>query len=484
MPIDTIGIGLPQDFTRFTIDYFDSYDDFVNFIEIANQLYGTPALAQANESWKRWVDNDIQSSPITYGMFGKEPKSYDEAMKRDKYVYWSEYTEIKNKAFNEIMKIVRLSSEAEAMQPKMVFNDRQIGEFNYDRASMSLKPAIYFYSPSQKREIDLSKDFIYTKDDVIYLKSKINILKDKLKIEEEKDNKWMEKAKKQGIKEESPYKLSIETTKKEIAEAQSSDDEKSDTLVIKVFKVTKADDTIEYVEIKNEDSLKEANAIGRLSVTSSNKKVYLYKEKKPKINPAVKVVVCAYRGGWTGWTNDFYTGIAGVLMVEVLEALGYSVELVGVFGGGRCPRCGMKLNFDGVRDIGRRYTIIKFKDFNDQTDLENLLYTLSDPSFHAVKWMNNFNSILNLYGDDLDMNSGRPDRVWHGIEMPDLVNPIGAFSKDMEYRRGNKNLLDFTIHKIGSAEDIVMEVSNAAIECERINKEALEKYTQHAYKFS
>ena len=68
--------------------------------------------------------------------------------------------------------------------------------------------------------------------------------------------------------------------------------------------------------------------------------------------------------------------------------------------------------------------------------------------------------------------------------MPDLVNPIGAFSKDMEYRRGNKNLLDFTIHKIGSAEDIVMEVSNAAIECERINKEALEKYTQHAYKFS
>ena len=89
----------------------------------------------------------------------------------------------------------------------------------------------------------------------------------------------MEKAKKQGIKEEPPYKLSIETTKKEIAEAQSSDDEKSDTLVIKVFKVTKADDTIEYVEIKNEDSLKEANAIGRLSVTSSNKRLYLYERR-------------------------------------------------------------------------------------------------------------------------------------------------------------------------------------------------------------
>lgn len=429
MPIVSIGSGKPPKYQNFTIDSFDSWEIYQEYIEEANNVYGNPTLYLANDMFKEFVNQELQDSGkiINYGLFGKHPRTYDEAMSRNNYVYWKEYKEIKERTLKEVLKLVRQDSNAEIMQPKMVFNDKQIGEFIYDRAAMALEPEMFFYSPSKKREIDLDKEKIYYKGEKIFLQS-------------------------------------------------------DDSKVVMALKVFLDDGGIEYIELKGEDSLEQAVKKGTLSVTSSNKKVYLYKEKQPKLYKSAKIIVALKRGGWDRWPNDFYTGIAAVVLLEALELLGYSVEIVGAFGGGRCDYCGMFLNIDGVPGIGRRFQMIKFKDFNEQADMEHLLYCLSDPSFHQVKFVQTMNTVFTIYGDEIETRTeeaGNPLKTWHGIDAEDLVNPIGAYSKHVEIKRGNKDLLDFYIHMIGSEQDLIAEVTKSVVECEARNVEALKKYRDY-----
>lgn len=432
MAIVSIGSGKPPAYQNFTIDTFDSWEIFQDFIAEAKKLYGNPDLDLADTMFRDFVNRELQdnSKISSYGLFGKHPRTYDEAMARTNYVYWEEYKAIKERAFKEVMKLVKQDSNAQVMQPKMTFNDKQIGEFVYDRAAMALEPELFFYSPSKKREIDLVTEEIYEKGDKIFLKS---------------DN----------------------------------------SKVVRALKVELPSGKIEYVELKGEQSLREAVEMGVVSVTSSNKKVYLYKEKQPKIFKSAKIIVANTRGGWDTWVNDFYTGIGAVVLLEVLETLGYSVEIVAAYGGGRCDYCGMYLNIDGEWGIGRRFTLIKFKDFNQQADIEHLLYCLSDPSFHQVKFVQNMNTIFTIYGDPVETRQsegGNPLQTWHGIHPDDLVNPIGAYSKHIEILRGNKDLLDFYIHRIKSEDDLIAEVTHAVLECEARNVEALKKYRDYESK--
>jgi len=429
MAIRSIGSGKPPAYQNWTIESFDSWDLYKEFIDEANTLYSTPTLVLANDMFKDYVNRELQGNINIphYGEFGRHPTNYDEAIARNNYVYWDIYKPIKERAFNEVMKLVRQDSNAEIMQPKMVFNDREIGEFIFERAAMGLEPELYFYSPSKKREIDLENEEIYEEGEKIFLQS---------------DN----------------------------------------SEVIRALKVELPNGDFEYIELKGEESLEEAVSKGIVSVTSSNKKVYLYKEKQPKMYKSAKIIVALTRGGWDVWRNDFYTGIGAVVLLEVLESLGYSVEIVGAFGGGRCDYCGMYLNIDGTQGIGRRFVMIKFKDFNQQADMEHLLYCLSDPSFHQVKFVQSMNTIFTLYGDEIETRNsqgGNPLQTWHGIDPSDLVNPLGAYSKHVEFLRGNKDLLDFYIHRIASEDELIAEVTHAVLECEARNVEALKKFRDY-----
>lgn len=330
------------------------------------------------------------------------------------------------------MNALNKKSEAEIMKPKFVYNDRALGEFIYPKAEMSLVPEIKYYSVKHKRIVDFNTE-VEQDGDILFFK------KDKSKV-------------------------------------------------IKVFEVTllnsDGNDILdknnepkkEYIEIKGEHSIIEASKKGRLSVTSTNKKVYLYKEKKPKTFKAIKLIVGLCAGGWDNWENDFYTGVTTAIMFEILESIGYSVEIVCYLGGGRCNACGAFLNFDGQLKQGRRFFSFIAKPFNEQCDMDGLLYTLCDPSFHSIKWVTYINYWFGYFGDQFGDNSdnGNPFQRWHGIMEKDMQHPIGSFEKNLDLKKGNKDLLYYFIHKI-SKDEISSSILNIVAQAENVNREALQK---------
>lgn len=430
--------GKPYGYVDYTIMPFSSWRALDAFAKYLARTSPSEKVATANKNFMSFVDQKIKSGDtMSYGLFGKHPKNYNEAITRQNFLYFDEYKKIKNTVERKIREELQKNSIVEAMKPKLVFNDRGIGEFVFDRAAMSLQPQMYYYSPSKKREIDVVNEAL------IYEGKKMFLASDK-------------------------------------------------SIVVFAFKVEKENGEIEYVEIKGEGSLEEASKKGIVDCTSDNKKVYLYKEKKPKIYRGVKIIVGLTAGGFTSWKNDFFTGIAAVSCLDILESLGYSVSIEVVMGGGRCPSCRKKMNLS--TGYGRRYFSFTAKSFDEQLDLEGLLYTLCDPSFHNIRFMGMLNQFFNFFGDVLD-NSANPSATWHGVEDADMVNPIGMYHKFIDDKNGNKDLLHFYIHRVGSLEksesefikkgelDVIRQVQDLVLTCENRNKEALEKFSTHDFGF-
>ena len=234
------------DYTNYTIMSFPSWRALQDFAFKIKEKMPSRIAEQANRNFKSYVENTLrgQGDKDAYGLFGKHPRTYEEAMSRDKFLYYKEYDEIKKEVEKKVQENLAKSSEAEAMKPRLVFNDKEIGDFVFDKAAMSLQPEIYHYNPKSKKEVDVLTQKIVYKGDKMFLES---------------DN--------------SP--------------------------VVFAFKVQKEDGTEDFVEIEGEESLEKATKLGILDCTSNNKKVYLYKEKKPRITNSVKIVVGLTAGGFT-----------------------------------------------------------------------------------------------------------------------------------------------------------------------------------------
>jgi len=444
MAVGLIGTAdSPKKYVNWTMMNFPSWRELDSFAKVAYDKKKNPDVDVANAAFRKWVDgilSDTNARERGYfgvwldGQYKGLPANVDEALARKTFLFYDEYKRIKAKVEKKIQQELKMSSEAQAMSPKLVYNDREIGDFVYDRAAMALQPQLYYYAPKLKREIDILKEKVIQDGDLMVLE-----------------------------KDRSVFVV----------------------FALKVFVDGK--DEPEYIEVKGEETLIQASKKGIVDCTSTNKKVYLYKEKKPRQYNAVRVIVgMSGAAGWTGWQNDFYTGIAAVCIVEVLESLGYTVNVEVVLGGGRCDACGFSLLMKGKMDIGRRFFSFTAKSFDEQLDLDGLLYTLCDPTFHNVKWLNVFTSYLNFFGDEIQLPSsnrgntsghaGNPVATWHAIESEDMINPIGMWFKKLDYDRGDKNLLHFYLHRTQDEAGVVQEVTNLVINCENINKEAL-KYS-------
>jgi hypothetical protein len=267
--------GRPAQYDKYTIMPFSNWRALESFAKYIKRKYPSSEVDTANANFKSFVESRLNTGQTkAYGLFGKHPRNYEEAISREKFLYYDEYKKIKEKVEKQIREKLQKSSTVEAMKPRLVFNDKQIGEFVFDRAAMSLQPEIYYYSPSKKREVDALKEKI------LYEAEKMFLVSDK-------------------------------------------------SLVVYALKVELEDGKTEFVEIKGESSLSEAVKKGIVSCTSANKKVYLYKEKKPKMFNGVKIIVGMSAGGYSVSKdyNDFYTGMAAVSCLDVLESLGYSVSI-------------------------------------------------------------------------------------------------------------------------------------------------------------
>jgi len=425
----------PRAYTDYTIQTFPDWRALDAFAKKIDAVYPDSVAKEANENYKKAVDNLLingqsgtsRLSRANFGLFGKAPNSFDDGMKRDHFVYYEEYKKIKEAVDKKIREELAKSSVAEAMKPRLVFNDRELGEFVYERAAMSLVPELYYYSPSQKREINANEEKVIPVGD--------------------------------------KYKL----------EADGSE-------VVFVFKVDLPDGGIEYVEADGEESLLRANSLGIINVSSNNKKVYLYKEKKPKVHNAIKIIVGLTAGGFTNWDNDFYTGVAAGCALEILESLGYTVHIEVVLGGGRCQGCrvGSSPGLNFPTKYGRRFFSFAAKTFDDPVDMDGLLYTMCDPSFHRIKFIPYLNYFYSLYGDAID-TAANPAMTWHGIAQEDMTNPIGMYIKHRDHKAGNDNLIHFYIHQVKTEADVIAQILDLVLTAENINMTVLKKAGSHEF---
>lgn len=153
--------GRPSQYTKYTIMPFSSWRALESFAKYIAKTQPSAEVENANANFKSFIEGKLRSGDTkSYGLFGKHPRSYEEAMSRNKFLYYDEYKRIKEKVEKKIREELQKSSIVEAMKPRLVFNDKQIGEFVFDRAAMSLQPEIYYYSPSKKREVDALKENI------------------------------------------------------------------------------------------------------------------------------------------------------------------------------------------------------------------------------------------------------------------------------------------------------------------------------------
>jgi hypothetical protein len=434
--------GLNSRQQSWTLQGFESYEQFIQYGEVLKVRFSRTDLNEFLEAEKRKVNQDLVSNtsnslygiPNAQGVYDKKPRSYDEAMGRDEFVYWDEYNKIKERISSRVLDELAKNSTAEAMKDKMVFNDMELGDFIFDRAAMGLLPQIFYYSPTHKRVLQ---------GDELDIKSKNYALL----IEKQKDG-----SEKMFLKSDH-------------------------TPIVAAIEVETESGTKEYVEVNGEAELSEASERGVVNATSDVKKSYLYKQKQPRLNNAIRIVLGMTRGGFSSWDNDFYGGVAACIVTEVLESLGYLVSVDIAFGGGRCSGCvnlGKRLN---TRDgSGRRFFLVSAKNLSENLNLDRLLYMACDPSFHTVKLASYINCFFQLYGDMKDNSS----TYWHGIERGDLRTPIGAAMMAQDMKVQNTDVMYYLIHRVANETEVAQAVLDIVLNAETENMKLKEKAFSYA----
>lgn len=421
------GQGIKPAQKSWTLQSFVNYEQYVTYAEALKEKFAGTTLTKFLDDEKRQVESHLANGKNLhlYGLNGKQPKTYDEAMRRDTFQYWDEYLAVKKKMTQSVLDKLAKSSVAEAMQDKLVYNDMELGDFVYERANMALMPNIFYYSPKHKRELEGDE-----------------------------------------LNPSSPnYALVIDTT----GEKEKYYYKPDGSIVLLCIRIEKENGELEYFEA-GDSEVEEAISKGTLSVSSSVKKSYLYRQKQPRLNNAIRLVVGLTRGGWTAWGNDFYGGVAAGIIIEILESLGYAVSVDLAFGGGRCTGCRRKMNTSDQLS-GRRFFTIAAKSFSEPLDIETLLYMVCDPSFHNVKLLSYINCFFQLYGDAKDNGQLR----WHGIEKEDIVSPIGVVKMAKDFGMGNTNCMYYLIHKVANAAEAQKVIMDIVLNAENENLKLKEK---------
>lgn len=421
------------DYQDFSIQCFDSIQEFIQFAELVKSK-GTPELNEFLNAEREMVDRTLQGSRENiYGLKGttKAPLSYQDALNRTQFVYKDEYHDAKEKSKLIINKELEKNSLANAMKSRMIFTERELGEFIYERASMSIKPNLYYYSRTHNIEVDESDvDFQIVGGDEKYT------------------------YKKDGTEIELCIKVTIEP---------NSEYNKTDEVIYEYHKSGSISDS----------DLEAFTKRGMISISSNVKKVYQFKEKQPRIKNAVKIFMGTSVGGYSnvGEYGDFYSGATVALLTEYLEARDYSVEIVMLLGGGKCRQCRPTSILNTPTQYGRRFIGITIKKFDEQIDLDSLLYWTSDPSAMKIKLMRYFNVFHWLYGDSMTYNSS----YWHSIHKEDLICPIAPFYKNKDIKKGNKDLMYFFVHQVNNVNEIAQAVLNITLTCENTNHQINQK---------
>jgi hypothetical protein len=350
--------NLPQKI-KGTLKAFKSLDDFFSFfnsMQISDQLI--PNSSQTYSELLDWTINTyasnesmVRENDLTW-LGEPYPVSVEDALARDTYLRMDEFNDVyKTSIQPRIQEILRQSS-AELELPTIKYNELGLGTFDFNKASGGLIPLYKYYSFEKMELVDGSDVANYNVDGVVKYKLKSDgtpvVLVPKLKSGYDKDL--------------------VNNAFKEVLEGAN------------IFEVLKKYDL---------------KIGGTEAFSSTIKKSYILKEKVPKPKNAVRIFIKIGAAYSISAEQYKWTGYLAVGISELLSIMGYSVNIIAVYG------------TQGNPGLDTRFFGINLKRFDETLDKLSLLYTASDPTFFRVRCFSDvLVKLAQFYNDYIDDGLG------------------------------------------------------------------------------
>jgi hypothetical protein len=347
---------------KYTIKIFSSFNSFCDFfdqIEPDNTKNG-----DMSSSYKRVYD--ITRERQVEGLQAKDkwwlgrkpyPKNIDDALARTEYQHMDEFNQFyKNVIEPEASQLLN-ESKASLDIPVIKYNDRQLGFFDFTRASGGLFPKYAYYSMKLKKIVE------------------------GIDVETYKENgKYKYKLKTDGspciimplVKEGQDADLLHEACEKILAGEEP-------LKALKQFKLK----------------------LGGFS--SSIKKSYVYQEVAPKPKNAIRLFISIGGNADVDSLDLKWAGYLGVGLTQILEFLGYSVSIYFVYG--LLNRGGYRKK-DGKYGEGVRFVCFPLKKFQETLATSNILYTVSDVTFFRIRYFQYIIKMAQYYKDAINTGLG------------------------------------------------------------------------------
>jgi hypothetical protein len=340
-----------------TLLYRDNFDSFSKFFEdyekgITPNENGGGYVTQAVLSELRSIERKGQSSIDSsnedswYGLKSRmTQKTWRFLYERKDFVYRDKYDEVRTKLWDSLQKLLRNESIAEIIKKNFEWNDKELGLFSFDRASLSLNPKYAFYSFITRKTYQ--EDLVETV----------------------------------GEGEKAKYFL------------KSDNSELTLCYEINLNEPNEFGETKLYVDSKKPVNLEEINKIGFLSVVSDIKNSFIYQVPKPKMANAIRLFIDFGCNANIKWDEKIYNGLTGIVMAEFFEYLGFATSIIPYIGYKRYSRKQGKEVY--------RLLAYQAKKFSEGLETEKLLLSCSDIAFFRTKFFFYAQLISDYYGDEV-----------------------------------------------------------------------------------
>ena len=305
------------------VELFKNHDEFLerimggySFADLANR----PMPNGLNQSdWRGYASgSDYRGSPEW--MNGDANTPFEDIFFRKNWIFMDDFRVEYDTIIYPLLQRLFSDFISRGDLPKEVFvyNDRELGNFSFDRASINLIPVFEFYDDSIPNSVENE-----------------NV--------ERKDNKTFNKKNGNEIFWIPKYEDSVKS--------------------VRACKLKREGKPI--YEIMEDAELKPKK------FTSNVKKSFVYQEKRPMPKKAVRIFVDLMASGGYDSNNLKWQGYAGVGLAKFLQAIGFEVSIVAMFGwvNGR---------------LGQVFCFTA-KEFGEPMNFNYLLYLLSDSAVLRLK---------------------------------------------------------------------------------------------------
>ena len=136
-------------------DYFKSIKEYFRFFNGLDEKYLVESQNYRDCKENRRRETEISIANNDEQWLGTPmPKSFDEILSRRMYQNMARYTEFRDKHIRPLINKLTKTSYANVIKPAFTFNDREVGEFDFARASVALQPEIGYWSEKHQKFVN------------------------------------------------------------------------------------------------------------------------------------------------------------------------------------------------------------------------------------------------------------------------------------------------------------------------------------------